>query len=53
MYSRVIGWILYLAGQNDNFLDGPSSLVFQELLNDDAAEFTGPNDGEVCISRHD
>lgn len=53
MYSQIIGSILYLAGKNDNLLDGPSSLVFQELLNDEVAEVTGPNDGEVCISRHE
>jgi hypothetical protein len=45
--------MLYLAGENDNLLDGPSSLVFQELLDDEAAEVTGPNDGEVCVSRHE
>jgi hypothetical protein len=43
----------YLTGKNDNLLDGPSSLVFQELLNDEGAEVTGPDDGEVCISRHE
>ena len=53
MYSRIIGWILHLAGKNDYLLDDPSSLVFEELLNDDVAKVTGPNDGEVCVSRHE
>ena len=53
MYSQIIGWILHLAGKNDYLFDGPSSLVFEELLNDDVAEVTGPNDGEVCVSRHE
>ena len=53
MYNRIIGWVLYLASKNDNLVDGASSLVFQELLNDEVAEVTGPDDGEVCISRHE
>jgi len=53
MYSDIFGQILYLTGKNDNLLDGPSSLVFQELLNDEVAEITGSDDGEVCISRHE
>ena len=43
----------YLAGKDDNFLDSSGSLVSQELLNDVDAEVTGPDDGEVCVSRHE
>jgi len=53
MHNIIIGWILYLAGKDSNLLDGSNSLVLEELLNDEAAKVTGPDDGEVCVSRHD
>ena len=49
----IIRWILYLAGKDNNLLDGASSLVLQELLNDVSANVTSPNDGKVCVSRHE
>ena len=45
--------IRYLAGKDDNVLYDPSNLVLQELLNDIVSDATGPNDGKVCISRHE
>ncbi len=50
---RKTGWILYLSGKDDDFLDDPDSLVLQELLNDEVTEDTGPNDGEFCVSSHE
>jgi hypothetical protein len=47
-----IGWILYLSGNDDDFLNDPGSLVVQELGNDVAPNDTGPYDGEVCVSGH-
>jgi hypothetical protein len=46
-------WIVYLAGKDDDRLDGPGSLVLQELLNNEGAEGTCTDDGEVCVSRHE
>jgi hypothetical protein len=43
----------YLAGEDDHILDDPGSLVLQELPNDVAADDTGPDNGEVCVSRHE
>ena len=43
----------YLTGKDDNILDGPRSPVPQELRNDVAADDTGPDNGEVCVSRHE
>ena len=43
----------YLAGKDDDLLYCSGSLVFQELLNDVDPESTGPDDGEVCVSRHE
>ena len=48
-----VGWILYLASKDDDLVDDPSSLVLQELLDDDVTEVTSPNDGEVFVSRHE
>src|SRR6267154_2122006 len=42
----------YLAGKNDHILDNPGTLVLQELRNDVAADDTGPDNGEVCVSGH-
>ncbi len=53
MYNLINKWMLYLACKDDNLLDSASGLVLQELLNDEGAEVTGPNDGEVCVSRHE
>ena len=54
-YSAIsrIGWILYLAGKDDDLLDDTGNLVLQQLLNDVNTESTGPNDGKVCVSRHE
>jgi hypothetical protein len=43
----------YLAGKNDHILDDPGGLVLQELRNDVAADDTGPDNGEVCVSGHE
>ncbi len=43
----------YLAGEDDDLLDDPSSLVLQELLDDVASDVTSPNDSKVCVSRHE
>jgi hypothetical protein len=43
----------YLAGKDDNILDDPGSPVPQELRNDVAADDTGPDNGEVCVSGHE
>ena len=40
---------LYLSGKNDDLLDDPGSLFFQELLNDAVADSTCSNDGEFGI----
>src|SRR6267154_6286868 len=53
MYDLIIGWILYLTSKDDDLLDGPGSLVLEELLNDVAADRTGTNDGEFHVSRHE
>lgn len=45
--------ITYLAGKDDHILDDPGSLVLQELRNDVAADDTGPDYGEVCVSGHE
>jgi hypothetical protein len=45
--------MLYLARKDDDLLDGSGSLVLQELLDDVVTEGTSPNDGEVCVSRHE
>ena len=52
-YNLIIGWDTYLAGKDDDLLDDPGSLVLQELLNDEVAGGTGPNDGEFRVSRHE
>ena len=44
---------LYLSGENSDFLDDPSSLFFQELLDDAVADSTCPNDCEFGISGHE
>ena len=43
----------YLAGKDDDLLDDTGSFVLQQLLNDVGTDGTCPNDGEVCISRHE
>lgn len=43
----------YLAGKDYNVIDESVSLVLQELLNDISSDATGPNDCEVCVSRHE
>lgn len=53
MYDLIVGRILYLSGKNGDLLDDPSSLFFQELLDDAVADSTCPNDSEFGISRHD
>ena len=45
--------IRYLAGKDDDILDDPGSLVLHELLSDKFSDSTGPNDCEVCVSRHE
>jgi hypothetical protein len=45
--------MVYLAGKDDHLLDGPGSLVLQELLNDEGADVTGTGDGKICVSRHE
>jgi hypothetical protein len=52
-HNLIIGWVLYLAGKDNDLLDGPDSLVLQELLNDVVAECTSSNNGEVRVSRHE
>jgi hypothetical protein len=52
-FKAIIGRILYLAGKDDDLLYDPGSLVLKELLNDVVTEGTGPNNGEVCVSRHE
>ena len=45
---------LYLSGKNDDLLDDPGSLFFQELLNDAVADSTCSNDSEFgMISGHE
>ena len=44
---------LYLSGENGDFLDCPSNLFFQELLNDAVADSSCPNDSEFGISGHE
>jgi hypothetical protein len=53
IYNVKTGWILYLSGEDDDFLDDSGSLVLQELLNDEVTEGTGPNDGEFRVSSHE
>ena len=53
MYKLIIGQILYLASKDNDLLNDPGSLVLEELLDDVAADRTGPNDGEFRVSRHD
>ena len=45
--------MLYLAGKDGDLLDDTGSFVLQQLLNDVGTDGTGPNDGEVCVSRHE
>jgi hypothetical protein len=44
--------MLYLAGKDDDLLDGSGSLVLEELLNDVFTEDTGTDDCELGVSRH-
>ena len=50
---KMLDEFTYLAGKDDHILNNPGSLVLQELRNDVAADDTGPDDGEVCVSRHE
>jgi hypothetical protein len=52
-YKSIIGYTLYLASKDDDLLDDSGSLILEELLNDVAADGTGPNDGEFGVSRHE
>jgi hypothetical protein len=45
-----IGWIHYLAANDDNLLGDSGSLAFQELLNDVDTEGTSPDDGKIYVS---
>ena len=45
--------MIYLASKDDDFIDDPGRLVLQELLNDVFTDCTSPNDGKVCVSRHE
>ena len=53
MCDLIIGWIHHLMGKDNDLLDDAGSLVLEELLNDISANVTGPNDGEVRMSRHE
>ena len=44
---------LYLAGEDDDLVDRSSSLVLQELADDDTTKRAGPNDGEIFVPGHD
>jgi hypothetical protein len=42
----------YLAGEDDNFVNCSSSLVLQELADEETANVAGPDDGEIFIRGH-
>ena len=44
---------LYLAGEDDDLVDRSSSLVLQELADDDTTKRAGPSDGEIFVPGHD
>ena len=43
----------YLAGEDDDFVDRPGSLVLQELADDETTKRACPNDGEIFVPGHD
>ncbi len=42
----------YLAGEDDDLVDRSSSLVLQELADDETAKGPGPDDGEILVPGH-
>jgi hypothetical protein len=42
----------YLAGKDDDFVDRPSSLVLQELANDETAKGASSDNGEIFVPGH-
>ncbi|SRR5216684_4983680 len=52
-YNLIIRWTIHLAGKDDDLFDDACNLVLEELLNDAAADGTGPNDCKVCVSGHE
>ena len=42
----------YLAGKDDDFVDGSSCLVLQELAHDETTKGAGPDNGKIFVSGH-
>lgn len=42
----------HLASKDDNLMDCPCGLIFQELTDEEATCVAGPDDSEVLVTRH-
>jgi hypothetical protein len=42
----------YLAGEDDDFVNRPSSLILQKLADDETAKGASPDDSEIFVPGH-